>query len=76
MKRLAAVFIAGGLLGYTIGYEHGDAGEPSLKQRALGAVGVYKVRDDHERRQRALDELQRQRTDSIESAIHRANAPQ
>ena len=76
MKRLIGVFIAGSLVGYTFGYEQGDAGEPNLKQRAFEAVGVYKVKDDHERRQRALDELQRERMDSIESAIHRSNAPQ
>ena len=76
MKRLIGVFVAGSLVGYTFGYEQGDAGEPSLKRRALDAVGVYKVKDDHERRQRALDELQRERMDSIESAIHRSNAPQ
>jgi hypothetical protein len=76
MKRMVAVFVVGGLLGYTVGYEHGDAGEPSLKRRALETIGVYKVKDDHEQRQRMLEELQRQRADSIESAIHRANPPQ
>ena len=76
MKRLIGVFVAGSLVGYTFGYEQGDAGEPSLKRRALDAVGVYKVKDDHEQRQRALEEIQRARLDSIESAIHRSNAPQ
>lgn len=76
MKRLIGVFVAGSLVGYTFGYEQGDAGQPSLKRRALDAVGIYKVKDDHEQRQRALEEIQRARLDSIESAIHRSNAPQ
>ena len=63
-------------MGCTIGYGQGDAGEPSLKQRVLEGMGVHKVKDDHERRQRALEELQRERAESIESAIHRSNAPQ
>lgn len=76
MKRLIGVFVAGSLVGYTFGYGQGDAGEPSLKRRVLEKVGVYKVKDDHERRQRTLEEIQRERSDSIESAIHRSNAPQ
>ena len=48
MKRLIGVFVAGSLVGYTFGYEQGDAGEPSLERRALEAVAVYKVKDDHE----------------------------
>jgi hypothetical protein len=75
MKRLIGVFVAGSLVGYAYGYEQGDAGEPSLKQRALEKVGVYKVKEDHERRQRALEEIQRERADSIESDIHGSNAP-
>ena len=75
MRRLIGVFVAGSLVGYIFGYEQGDAGEPSLKQRALETVGVFKVKDDHERRQRALEEIQRERADSIESALHRSNAP-
>jgi hypothetical protein len=76
MKRLIGVFVAGSLVGYADGYGQGDAGEPSLKRRVLEKVGVYKVKDDHEGRQRALEELQRARMDSIESAMHRSNAPQ
>jgi hypothetical protein len=74
-RRLAGAFLVGATLGYTFGYEHGDAGEPSLKRRALELVGVYKVKEDHERRQRTLEEIQRERADSIESAIHGSSAP-
>ncbi|CAN5199087.1 hypothetical protein BH09GEM1_BH09GEM1_35150 [soil metagenome] len=40
MKRMIGVFVAGTLVGYTFGYEQGDAGEPSLKRRALETVGA------------------------------------
>ena len=71
-----AVILVGAMLGYSFGYQHGDAGEPSLKRRALEVVGVYKVKEDHAQRQRVLDEIQRARADSIESAIHRSAAAQ
>jgi hypothetical protein len=76
MKRLVGVFAVGSLVGYAFGYAQGNAGEPSLKQRAFEKLGVDKLKDDHERRQRALEDIQRARADSIESAIHRSNAPQ
>ena len=75
MRRLAGAFLVGVTLGYTFGYQHGDAGEPSLKRRALEFVGVYKVKDDHEQRQRVIDRIQRERADSIEAAIHSSSAP-
>ena len=69
-----SAFLAGSMLGYFIGFQHGDAGEPSLKRRAFDVMGVYKVKEDHQRRQRTLDAIQRARADSIESAIHRTPA--
>ena len=72
MRMVTGAFLVGATLGYSVGYQQGDAGEPSLKRRALERVGVYKVKEDHERRQRLLDEIQRARADSIESAVHRA----
>lgn len=74
MRTVMGAFLAGTMLGYFVGYRHGDAGEPSLKRRAFDVVGVYKVKEDHQRRQRALAEIQRAREDSIESAIHRTAA--
>lgn len=68
---VTSAFMVGAMLGYFLGYQHGDAGEPRLKRRALDVVGVYKVKEDHERRQRAIDAIQRARADSIESPIHR-----
>lgn len=74
MRTVTGAFLVGTMLGYFLGYRHGDAGEPSLKRRALDVVGVYKVKEDHERRQRSLDKIQRARADSIESPIHRSAA--
>ena len=76
MRTVTGAFLVGTMLGYFLGYQHGDAGEPSLKRRALDVVGVYRVKEDHEQRQRALDELRRVRADSIESAIHRTAVAQ
>lgn len=71
MRMVTGAFLVGATVGYSLGYQHGDSGEPSLKRRALEVVGVYKVKEDHQRRQRQLEEIQRARADSIESAIHR-----
>ncbi|MES2177511.1 MAG: hypothetical protein V4550_06565 [Gemmatimonadota bacterium] len=75
MFRLAIIFLVGATTGYTVGYRQGESGGPSLKQRALEIVGVYKVKDDHLKRQQVIEQLQQARQDSIESAIHKANAP-
>lgn len=74
MRTVMGAFLVGAMLGYFPGFQHGDAGEPSLKRRALDVAGVYKVKKDHERRQRSLDRIQRAQADSIESPIHRSAA--
>ena len=75
MARFAILFLTGALIGYTVGYRQGASGLPSIKEQALEKVGVYKVQEDHAQRQRAIEELQRAHADSIESAIHKTEAP-
>jgi len=36
---------------------------------------VYKVKADHEQRQRVIERIQRERADSIEAAINSSSAP-
>lgn len=75
MMRLAVVLVIGLVGGYSIGYNHGASGEPSVKQRVLELAGVNKVRDDAAKRQKAIEQLQKARADSIESAMHRTEVP-
>jgi hypothetical protein len=68
MRR--SVFLAlGAVVGYTYGYHHADAGEPSLYSRVQSLVGVDNVRDDHMRRQRAIEAIRQARMDSIEAQL-------
>jgi hypothetical protein len=69
LLRRSAVLILGAGLGYTYGYHHADEGQPSLLSRVQSLVGVDHVRDDHRRRQRAIDALRQARLDSIEAQL-------
>ena len=68
MRRTIFLFLGAGL-GYAYGYHHADAGAPSLYSRVQSLVGVDHVRDDHMRRERAIDALRQARMDSIEAQI-------
>ncbi|NUO39837.1 MAG: hypothetical protein HOQ17_15675 [Gemmatimonadaceae bacterium] len=68
MWRRTFFFLLGGGIGYAYGYHHADEGEPSLYSRLQSMVGVDNVRDDHMRRQRAIDAFRQARVDSIEAA--------
>ena len=68
MRRTVFLFLGAGL-GDAYGYHHADAGEPSLYSRVQSLVGVDHVRDDHMRRERAIDALRQARMDSIEAQI-------
>lgn len=69
LTRRSVVLLLGAGVGYAVGYRHADAGEPSLISRAQSVVGVDHVRDDHMRRQRAVQALQQARMDSLEAQI-------
>jgi hypothetical protein len=66
-RTMFLVFGAG--LGYAYGYHHADVGEPSLFSRVQSLAGVDNVRDDHMRRQRAIDAIRQARMDSIEAQL-------
>jgi hypothetical protein len=69
LMRRSVFLLLGAGLGYAFGYRHADAGEPSLFSRVQSLVGADHVRDDHLRRQRAVDALRQARMDSIESQL-------
>jgi hypothetical protein len=70
MRRTVFLLLGAGL-GYAYGYHHADAGEPSLYSRVQSLVGVDNVRDDHMRRQRAIEAIRQARMDSIEAQLPR-----
>lgn len=55
MVKLAIVFVFGLGIGYTYGYRQGDAGAPSIMQKAMQRFGVDKVKERQERREQATD---------------------
>jgi hypothetical protein len=67
--RRTMFLLLGAGVGYAYGYHHADAGEPSLYSRVQSLVGVDNVRDDHMRRQRAVEALRQARMDSIEAQL-------
>ena len=69
LSRRSVFILLGASLGYAYGYRHADAGEPSLFSRAQSLVGVDHVRDDHMRRQRAVEAIRQARLDSLEALI-------
>lgn len=69
LMRRSVFLLLGAAVGYAYGYHHADAGEPSLYGRVQSLVGVDNVRDDHMRRQRAIDAIRQARLDSIESQL-------
>lgn len=71
LLRRSVVLLAGAAIGYTVGYRQADAGEPSVLHRVGSLVGVDHVRDDHMRRQRAIDALRQARMDSIDAQLSR-----
>ena len=69
LTRRSVFLVLGAGIGYAYGYRHADEGEPSLYSRAQSLVGVDHVRDDHMRRQRAVEAVRQARMDSIEAMI-------
>ena len=69
LARRSVFLLFGASLGYAYGYRHADEGEPSLYSRAQSLVGVDHVRDDHMRRQRAVEAVRQARMDSLEAQI-------
>jgi hypothetical protein len=67
LMRRTFFLVLGAGAGYAYGYHHADVGEPSLYSRLQSLVGVDNVRDDHMRRQRAIDAIRQARMDSIEA---------
>jgi hypothetical protein len=71
LMRRTVFLLLGAAVGYTYGYHHADTGEPSLFGRVQSLAGVDHVRDDHMRRQRAIEALRQARMDSIEAQLPR-----
>jgi hypothetical protein len=69
LMRRTMFLVLGAGIGYAYGYHHADAGEPSLYSRVQSVVGVDNVRDDHMRRQRAIEAIRQERMDSIEARV-------
>jgi hypothetical protein len=69
LLRRTMFLVVGAGLGYAYGYHHADAGEPSLFSRVQSLAGVDNVRDDHMRRQRAIEAIRQARMDSIEAQL-------
>jgi hypothetical protein len=69
LMRRSVFLILGAGVGYAWGYHHADAGEPSVFSRVQSVIGVDHVRDDHMRRQRAIDAVRQARMDSIEAQL-------
>ena len=68
MRRSVFLFLGTGI-GYAYGYHQADAGKPSVFRRVESVIGVESVREDHTRRQRAIEALRQARTDSIEAQL-------
>ena len=69
LLRRSVFLVLGAALGYVVGYRSADAGEPSLYSRVQSLAGVDNVRDDHMRRQRAVDAVRQARMDSIDGQV-------
>ena len=69
LLRRTMFLLLGAGIGYAYGYHHADVGEPSLYSRVQTLVGVDNVRDDHMRRQRAIEAIRQERMDSIEAQL-------
>ena len=69
LARRSMFLVAGAALGYAFGYRDADSGEPSLYSRAQSLVGVDHVRDDHMRRQRAVEAVRQARMDSLDAML-------
>ena len=69
LVRRSMFLVAGAALGYALGYHDADAGEPSVYSRAQSIVGVDHVREDHMRRQRAVEAIRQARMDSLDAML-------
>ncbi|HEY2065694.1 MAG TPA: hypothetical protein VGG84_07015 [Gemmatimonadaceae bacterium] len=68
MRRSVFLVLSAGI-GYAYGYHQADAGQPSVFSRVQSLIGVDNVRDDHMRRQRAIEALRQARMDSIDAQL-------
>ena len=69
VMRRSVFLLLGTGIGYAYGYHHADAGEPSVFSRVQSLIGADNVREDHMRRQRAIQALRQSRQDSIEAQL-------
>lgn len=81
MFKYLFVVLVGLGIGYTYGYLNGDAGDDSLIDNALNAVGVHhalasvrgaadRLDKEEKHRQAVIDSIKQARLDSINSVIH------
>jgi hypothetical protein len=68
MRRSVFLLLSAGI-GYAYGYHQADAGQPSVFSRVQSLIGVDNVRDDHMRRQRAIEALRQARMDSVDAQL-------
>ncbi len=66
LLRRSVFLVLGAAIGYAVGYRAADSGEPSLYSRVQSLAGADHVRDDHMRRQRAVEAVRQARMDSID----------
>jgi hypothetical protein len=71
LTRPSVILLVGTGIGYAYGYHQADAGQPSAFSRLGSLIGVDNVRDDHMRRQRAIEALRQARMDSIDAQLTR-----
>jgi hypothetical protein len=69
LMRRSVFLLLGTGIGYAYGYHQADAGQPSVFSRVQSLIGVDNIRDDHMRRQRAIEALRQARMDSIEAQL-------
>ena len=69
LMRRSVFLLLGTGIGYAYGYHQADAGEPSVFSRVQSLIGADNVRDDHMRRQRAIEALRQARMDSVEAQL-------
>jgi hypothetical protein len=59
MVKLALLFLASLVIGYSYGYHQAAIGRPSVMKVVMTKFGVYKIQADQQRREQATDAVSR-----------------